>query len=371
MTTVLDVRGLDVPFGDGPGLRDISFALAEGERLALVGPSGSGKTSLLRALAGSGRVTAGDVFVGGARVTDLSPDRRGTVLLAQRPLLFPHLSVFENVAFPLRVRGVKGAEVARRVRDALALVRMADLQDRSPSALSGGQAHRVALARAVVARPRVLLLDEPLSSLDPALREEVRQAILDVQSEYGPAMVLVTHDLEEAGRSVDRVAVVLEGGVAQIGPPEVIFRHPASAALARFLGFPNEVPGMFGASGLRLAGWAVEGGASEERGAALAGAAPVTVLFGTDGGHLAPSSTPGIPATVVAVLHHPHGVTARIVIPVAGEGMPSGPERTFSLELAVAAECPPPVGQELSLVLDPRRLHVFADDEHRREGRDR
>lgn len=362
MTTALEVRGLDVPFGKGPGLSGISLALAEGQRLALVGPSGSGKTSLLRALAGSGQATAGTVWVAGVDVTDLPPDRRTTVLLSQRPLLFPHMSVFENVAFPLRVRGVKEGELARRVREALASVQVVDLQHRPPSALSGGQAHRVALARAVVARPRVLLLDEPLNSLDPALREDVRRAILDTQAEYGLAMVWVTHDLEEAGRSSDRVAVLLDGRIAQVGTPEEIFRHPRSAAVARFMGLPNEVPGVRGGCGLRVAGWAASEEVENGEGTPTYGSAPVTVLFGTDAGHLAPPGTQGVPVRVTAVLHHPRGVIARVEISSPTPPLTSGRVRSVSLELAVDPECIPEVGQDLSLVLDPRRLHVFAEE---------
>jgi ABC-type sulfate/molybdate transport systems ATPase subunit len=225
----------------------------------------------------------------------------------------------------------------------------------------------VALARAVVARPRILLLDEPLSGLDPALREDVRRAILAVQSEYGPAMVLVTHDLEEAGRSANRVAVLLEGGVAQIGSPEAVFRHPASASLARFLGFPNEVPGVRDSHGLRLAGWAVESEPGGE-GNMASDSGRVVVLFGTDGGHLAPPTTPGIPASVTAVLHDPRGITARVEIRVSGAPTGSDSPRTLSLELAVTAERTPHVGQELSLVVDPQRLHVFAADAPSQDG---
>ncbi|MGM0669988.1 MAG: ABC transporter ATP-binding protein, partial [Gemmatimonadota bacterium] len=188
----LEARSLEVPFGGKPGLSGVSFEVARGERFALVGASGAGKTSLLRALSGSGPVVGGSVLVEGKDVAGLSPGERGMVLLSQRPLLFPHLSVFENVAFPLRVRKASRAGLEERVEEALAAVRMEGFGARRPQSLSGGQAHRIALARAVVARPPILLLDEPLASLDPSLREDVRQAILAVQREYRPALVLVT-----------------------------------------------------------------------------------------------------------------------------------------------------------------------------------
>ncbi|MDT8340547.1 MAG: ABC transporter ATP-binding protein [Longimicrobiales bacterium] len=370
MTPVLTVRDLDVPFGDAPGLVGVSLEVGEGGRLALVGPSGSGKTSLLRALAGSGAVAGGTVRVAGADVTHLPPERRGTVLLSQRPLLFPHLTVFENVAFPLRVRGVRGGEVRRRVEEALASVRMAEMAGRASASLSGGQAHRVALARAVVGRPRLLLLDEPLSSLDPSLREEVRRAILAVQAAYGPAMILVTHDLEEAGRSAHRVAVLLEGSLAQVDTPEGVFRRPASPAVARFLGLPNELPGESGPDGLTLAGWPLGVGPGPctrggPRTAPQAGEpphGPVVVLFGTDGMRIAPEGAAGLPGRVRELMHHPRGVTARVeVLPASGGTGETGAAPPLTCEVSVPPDRHPVPGEPVTLQADPARLHVFAE----------
>lgn len=368
MTAVLEVRGMDVPFGDAPGLTGISLEVRDGGRLALVGPSGSGKTSLLRALAGTGPITSGSTWVGGTDVTALPPDRRSTVLLSQRPLLFPHMSVFENVAFPLRVRGVKEGEVTTRVEEALASVRMADLAGRAPAALSGGQAHRVALARAVVARPRVLLLDEPLNALDPTLREDVRRTILDVQARFGPAMVLVTHDLEEAGRSADRVAVLMEGTLAQIGTPEEIFRRPASAAVARFLGLPNELPGVLDENGgLTVAGWAtgtvwpMDGHpAADGQPGPKGDAREVTVIFGVGGARIARPGTSGLPGRVLAVLHHPRGVTVRIAVQPPRSRPHDDLAGSLVCEVATGPGHDLKPGQDIAVVVDPRGGHVFA-----------
>lgn len=245
----LEIVGLAAPFGRETGLAGVSFDAAPGERLAIVGGSGAGKTTLLRAIAGLGAMSAGRVRIAGRDVSTEPPERRDAVYLHQTPLLFPHLSAGENVAFPLRVRHVPDAEVDRRVGEALASVRLETFAGRAPRTLSGGQRHRVALARAVVARPTALLLDEPLSALDPTLRDEVRESLLALQRAYRPALVLVTHDLDEAGLLADRIGVLLDGRLVQVAPPAELFAHPATLAVARFLGIPNLVPGVVLADG--------------------------------------------------------------------------------------------------------------------------
>jgi putative spermidine/putrescine transport system ATP-binding protein len=246
----LTVSDLDVPFGDAAGLRGVSFAVAPGERLVIVGGSGAGKTTLLRAVAGLAPATAGRISIAGREVSREPPERRDAVYLHQTPLLFPHMSVAENVAFPLRVRRVPPASIAPRVREALATVQLGKFGNRSPRTLSGGQRHRVALARAVIARPAVLLLDEPLSALDPSLRDEVRESLLMLQQQCLPAIVLVTHDLEEAGTLADRIGVLLAGHIAQLASPRELFAAPTNLAVARFLGIPNLVRGVMGTDGV-------------------------------------------------------------------------------------------------------------------------
>ena len=239
----LEVVRLAAPFGTAPGISEVSFAVVPGERLAIVGGSGAGKTTLLRAIAGLGPRSGGTVAIAGRDVSAEPPERRDAVYLHQTPLLFPHLSVAENVAFPLRVRRVSPGDVESRVRIALAAVQMEGFARRAPRTLSGGQRHRVALARAVVARPAVLLLDEPLSALDPELRDEVRESLLALQRQYRPALLLVSHDLGEVGVLADRLGVLVAGRIAQLGHPGELFARPASVAVARVLGIPNIVPG--------------------------------------------------------------------------------------------------------------------------------
>ncbi len=381
-TPALEARELSIPFGEDPGLARISFRVGRGERFVLVGSSGAGKTSLLRALSGSGPLTAGSVLVEGREVTTSPPEKRGMVLLSQKPLLFPHLSVFENVAFPLRVRGVPRGEVRERVRDALGSVRLEGFGPRKPRSLSGGQAHRIALARAVVARPPVLLLDEPLTSLDPSLREEVRESILAVQEEYQPALVLVTHDLPEAGRMAHFIGVILQGSLAQVAPPPELFRNPVSEAVARALGIPNSVPGAVGEGGaLVLGGWRlVDSGdcaraepAPRRPSATERQGRPVRLVFGLDAGRLAERGSGGIPVRVDQLRHHPEGTAARVTLispghprdgtsPGTEEGSSQSPPDSGSLPALLVSLDPlphPEPGDTMDLLLDPSRIHVF------------
>jgi putative spermidine/putrescine transport system ATP-binding protein len=240
----LAIVDADVSFGPSIGLRAVNLRVARGERVALLGPSGVGKTSLLRAIAGLGGWSAGRVYVDGRDVTTTPPDQRGVVYMHQAPSLFPHLSVIDNVAFPLEVRGVPRRDARATAATLLERVQLGQFAVRAPATLSGGQRHRVALARALAANPAVLLLDEPFSSLDPELRADVRQAVVDLLAEESPAVLVVTHDVDEAAALADRIAVLLEGRVAQCDAPTAVLTTPRSVAVARFLGLPNLLRGV-------------------------------------------------------------------------------------------------------------------------------
>ncbi|MCU0618086.1 MAG: ABC transporter ATP-binding protein [Gemmatimonadaceae bacterium] len=243
-TVTLSVRALHVPFGHAPGLTDITFDVAVGERLVLLGSSGEGKTTLLRAIAGLAPVSSGHVLVRGRDVSQVTPEARNVVYLHQVPVLFPHLRVRDNVAFPLTVRGVSRREREAQVQPLLERLGLAAFADRLPHALSGGQRHRVALARALAAQPSVLLLDEPLAALDPALRSDVRRSIEDAHAASDAALVLVTHDLEDAAVLGDRVAVLHAQRVAQLATPAELFARPASIAVLHLLGVHETVAGV-------------------------------------------------------------------------------------------------------------------------------
>jgi len=226
-------------FGDVTALDDVSLEVHDGEFITLLGPSGCGKTTLLRIVAGFERPTEGRVLLGGVDVTKTPPYRRPANMVFQRPTLFPHLDVFENVAFGLRIAKVPRQDIRTRVRESLALVRLDGYEDRKNHELSGGQMQRVALARALVNRPQVLLLDEPLSALDLKIRLEMEAELRRVHRETGATFVYVTHDQREALALSDRIVVFNEGGVEQVGAPGIVYRRPATPFVARFVGNSN------------------------------------------------------------------------------------------------------------------------------------
>ncbi len=235
----LRLQDLSLAYGSQPAVPQLNLNLAEGELLALLGPSGCGKTTTMRAIAGLLAPRAGRIHLAGRDITGVPAHRRDVGLVFQSYALFPHLSVAENLAFGLRLRGISNAERERRVAQGIALVGLQGLERRLPRELSGGQQQRVALARAVVVRPRLLLLDEPLSNLDASLRLEMRSELRRLQRDLGLSMVYVTHDQAEALALADRVVVMRAGRIAQQGTPQDIYQRPASSFVARFVGFEN------------------------------------------------------------------------------------------------------------------------------------
>ncbi len=239
----VSVRGLTKRFGRVTALDDVSIEFADGGFYGLLGPSGSGKTTLLRAIAGFEFPEAGTIEIGGQPIEKLPPEKRDIGLMFQSYALFPNMSVFDNVAFGLKVRGLSSAEIRSRVKDALSLVRLTEHDKRRPHQLSGGQRQRVALARATVIRPRVLLLDEPLSALDKALRTGMQVELKRIQREIGITTIFVTHDQEEALTLSDKVGVLRDGRLVQEGAPREIYDRPKTAFAATFLGEANLLSG--------------------------------------------------------------------------------------------------------------------------------
>jgi len=238
---ILEIRGLTKRFGDSVALAPLDLDVDGGEYFCILGPSGSGKTTLLRMIAGFESPDAGEIRLGGERIDRLPPERRDTNTVFQGYALFPHLSVFENVAFGLRLKGERAEALKARVAEALLLVGLEGQGNRSPTTLSGGEQQRVALARALVNRPRVLLLDEPLAALDRKLRTRMQGELARIQRESGVTFVHVTHDQEEALRLADRIAVMRAGRFLQTGPPTDVYDRPASEFVADFLGSANLV----------------------------------------------------------------------------------------------------------------------------------
>lgn len=244
--------GITKRFGAVVGVDHIDLQVEAGEFLSLLGPSGSGKTTLLMMLAGFETPSSGSITLGGRDLTHVPPNKRGIGMVFQRYALFPHMSVAQNVAFPLKMRGLGKDEVAPLVEQALARVRLQDYGDRMPAQLSGGQQQRVAVARALVFQPPVLLMDEPLGALDKKLREELQIEIKKLHESLGVTIIYVTHDQEEALTMSDRIAVMNCGRVEQIGTPEEIYECPTTSFVADFIGVSNLMPAtVIEATGLR------------------------------------------------------------------------------------------------------------------------
>jgi putative spermidine/putrescine transport system ATP-binding protein len=251
----LTLNGLSKHYGDFYAVREVSLTIADGEFLVLLGPSGCGKTTTLRMIAGFIEPSAGHVRLAGQDVTLLPPWRRNAGMVFQSYALFPHMTVAQNVAFGLEMRKLPRADIERRVEEVLALVRLGGYGGRLPRQLSGGQQQRVALARALAIRPDVLLLDEPLSNLDAKLRQEVRVEIRELQRQLGLTTVMVTHDQEEALTMADRLVVMNEGSVRQVGSQRDLYERPADRFVAGFVGRTTflagtvEAPGRFRSDG--------------------------------------------------------------------------------------------------------------------------
>jgi putrescine transport system ATP-binding protein len=249
---VLTLEGLAKSFGAHRAVDNVSLTIGEGELFALLGPSGCGKTTLLRMIGGFETPDVGSVRLDGADITQVPPHRRPVNMMFQSYALFPHMTVAGNVGFGLQQEGIAKAAIRERVEELLALVQLDGLGGRKPDQLSGGQRQRVALARALAKRPKLLLLDEPLSALDRKLREETRAELIGLQRRLGISFVLVTHDQEEALALADRIAVMLHGRVAQLGPPAEVYAHPANRAVAEFLGGINLLEAVATRDGVRV-----------------------------------------------------------------------------------------------------------------------
>jgi spermidine/putrescine ABC transporter ATP-binding subunit len=258
----IEIRGLAKRFGAVRAVDDVSLSVQPGEFLALLGPSGSGKTSILMSIAGFELPDAGSIAIDGRDVTYLPASQRNLGMVFQKYTLFPHLSVLDNVAFGLKMRGVARAERHRLAEQALATVRLEGYGKRMPAQLSGGQQQRVALARAIVYKPKVLLMDEPLSALDKNLREEMQLEIKRLQSQLGITVVFVTHDQGEALTMADRVAILNQGRIQQLDAPKALYERPRTRFVAGFIGETNFMPAEIGP--LRTQGALVQlpGGAS-------------------------------------------------------------------------------------------------------------
>jgi thiamine transport system ATP-binding protein len=302
--TALSVDGVTVSFDGTPAVRDVTLAVEAGEVLGILGPSGSGKSTLLRSIAGLESLDAGRVGWHGDDITAVPVHKRGFALMFQDGQLFPHRSVAQNIAYPLRIAGTPSAG---RVTELLALVGLAGFGDRRVTDLSGGEQQRVALARSLAAEPRLLLLDEPLSSLDRELRERLAGDLRRILDETGTTAIFVTHDQDEAFAVSDRVAVMVDGVLRQTGTPGEVWRSPASAEIARFLGYTTVLYG----EAARAVRASADGAVALRPAAVVVTAGVVTEGVVTAGG--------GVAATVVRSTPAVDGARVRLAVPGIGE----------------------------------------------------
>jgi putative spermidine/putrescine transport system ATP-binding protein len=332
-SAALEVRELEVSYGDTLVLKRVSLAVAAGEFVALLGPSGCGKTTLLRAVSGFVPVRAGSIAVGGREITREPPDKRGMAMVFQSYALWPHMTAAQNLGYGLKLRGVAKPQIARRVAEILAMLKLEGFGERNVTQLSGGQRQRVALGRALAVNPELLLLDEPLSNLDARIREDVRHEIKALQAKLGITTIHVTHDREEAMVMADRIAILDAGRIAQLGSPEEVYNRPNSPFVASFMGAGNvlELEAKPADGGMRIEA-SSHNDAVLVRGSALAG--PVVAHFRSEAARLGPADA----AAAERLL-----LRGRIV----QASYPGGFYR-----YAVA------VGQNQFMVDDPRRLAV-------------
>jgi putative spermidine/putrescine transport system ATP-binding protein len=280
----LRLDGMSRAFGTVNALKGVTLTVQRGEFIALLGPSGCGKSTALNCLAGLLTLSAGSIWLDKNRIDRLKPEERGFGMVFQNYALFPHMSVRKNIAFGLAMQGRSKAEIARKVDEALAIVRLGDQGNKLPGQLSGGQQQRVAIARAIVIEPPLVLMDEPLSNLDAKLRLEMRAEIRRIHELIGSATIYVTHDQEEALSLADRIVVMREGTVRQVGTPEELYARPAHADVAEFMGYRNLIRSRLdGATvtvgGARFAGILV----GEVRGEAIVAIRPDDLNVTTDG----------------------------------------------------------------------------------------
>jgi spermidine/putrescine transport system ATP-binding protein len=293
-SVAVELSGVTKRFGEFVAVDDLSLDIYEGEFFSLLGPSGCGKTTTLRMIAGFEEPTGGSISVAGEQVQGVPPYRRPVNTVFQSYAIFPHLNVFDNVAFGLRRSGVKGEELNTRVTEACEMVQLSGFEKRKPTMLSGGQQQRVALARALVNRPKVLLLDEPLGALDLKLRKELQLELRTLQHEVGITFVYVTHDQEEALTMSDRIAVMNEGKVQQIADPTTLYELPKNSFVANFIGQINVFSGVVeSVSGdrvtlrtsreMRIEAYSQEGAGVEVGAEAQAAVRPEKIRFGGAG----------------------------------------------------------------------------------------
>jgi len=315
----IDIVSVSKVYGTTTAVEDISLKIPAGTYCCLLGPSGCGKTSTLRMIAGHESISSGDVRLGNTVVTDLPPAKRGTAMMFQSYALFPHLDLIDNVAFSLKMKGVDKEQRRAKALDMLKLMQMEAYATRRPAQLSGGQQQRVALARALITDPEALLLDEPLSALDPFLKIRMRAELKKLQTSLGITFVHVTHSQEEAMALADLIVVMNDGRIEQAAPPRDVFERPATAFVARFMGDHNVISGRVTGERDGMVVFDVNGGASlAARGQGQQPGAPIDIAIRTDHVRIGEAPSPGLGFTGIVSNIEYRGATVKLSVNGAG-----------------------------------------------------
>ncbi|MDH6436140.1 ABC-type Fe3+/spermidine/putrescine transport system ATPase subunit [Streptomyces sp. SAI-144] len=353
----LSVQALRKTYSGVTAVDEVSMEIAAGEFVTFLGSSGSGKTTTLMMIAGFCEPDSGSIVVGGRDVTRLAPQKRGLGFVFQQYLLFPHMTVWENVAFPLQLRGVPKAELRRRVGEALEMAGLSKMARRRPRELSGGQQQRVALCRALVYRPPVILMDEPLGALDKKLRDQLQTEIKRIQQELGLTVIYVTHDQEEALVLSDRIAVMRDGLIDQFDTPQELFERPRTPFVADFLGAANFLPGRLEEQNAEHTLVRLDsGGLLQARLRAVPDGARVRAAVQPGRLVLCPPGDGFCTGTVETVTYV--GTLVRVTV------RPLGGTDTELIRLELPAGRAPALGQRVDLAADPANVSVFPDAEH-------
>ncbi|HEV7246980.1 MAG TPA: ABC transporter ATP-binding protein [Shinella sp.] len=341
---ILRIEGVGKNFGPVTAVDNVSLDIRENEFFALLGPSGCGKTTLLRMLAGFESLDAGRILLEGKDISPLPPEKRPLNLMFQSYALFPHMTVRQNLSYGLEMERLAKAEIRRRVDETMATTDLTPFADRKPEQLSGGQKQRVALARALVKRPKVLLLDEPLGALDKKLRERMQLELKRMQHEAGITFIIVTHDQEEALVMADRMAILKDGRLLQVGAPEDVYERPADRFVANFIGVMNFIDGKVGVDGLFEAEGLQVKAAGGEPGAATLAIRPENIVIGPPGDH---------PVSGVITDIAYHGLDRVLHVKTAATETP------LQVRIPASGAGNWKIGDALSLKIDPAKCRLF------------
>jgi multiple sugar transport system ATP-binding protein len=356
----VELKGVAKHYGDArPVIHGADLAIADGEFVVFVGPSGCGKSTLLRMIAGLEDISAGELLIGGVRANDTAPAKRDLAMVFQSYALYPHMTVFENMAFALTLAGIKGAPLTAAVERAAAILQITELLQRKPKELSGGQRQRVAIGRAIVRQPGVFLFDEPLSNLDASLRVQMRVELARLHRELGSTMIYVTHDQVEAMTLGERIVVLNGGRIAQVGTPHALYNAPANLFVAGFLGAPkmNVIEGVLAAARPGMASVRLADGSLVDVARNATGAAPGSkVTLGVRAEHLLAGTTARSNSIVLDVGHTEYLGDQTIVY-----GRVPGAPALVALRQD-PEQAPMQPGQKIAVHLPPARCHLFDSD---------